>query len=139
MREYLVILLPVVWLLGATIVGLILYKSSEAFFEKRGQSANHQKRIRIAGSALIAAIAFLGLRESTPVDTLRVNTPGTSLVRDADLMALVRTLQRIEDQLVVLRSCIAIDQRGTCGDQLTEVQKAAKEADALARGLVPAK
>ena len=56
------ILIPVVWAVVATLVGLALYRTSEAMVQVRAA--------RVAGSAAIAVLAFYGLYRATPASLL---------------------------------------------------------------------
>jgi hypothetical protein len=56
------ILMPVVWTIVSTVVGLALYRTSEAIVQVRSA--------RVAGSAAIALLAFYGLYRATPTSLL---------------------------------------------------------------------
>ena len=58
-------LLPIVWAVVATMIGVVLYKSSQAVVESSRQSAKTKQRIRLAGSVAIAAVAFWGMFYAT--------------------------------------------------------------------------
>ena len=71
------LLLPIVWAIVATVVGLILYKTSRAFIQDTSVEATgrpskeaefkseKRRRIRLTGSIAIATVTFAGLWYAT--------------------------------------------------------------------------
>ena len=82
--EFLVkIFLPVIWALVATGIALALYKTSAALFDGTEGGTTSTKRLRLAGSVVIAALAFLGLKMSTPRSNLTQVPSDSVIVRKA--------------------------------------------------------
>jgi hypothetical protein len=110
LRYYVILMMPVLWVIVATIVGLILYKTSSAFFAESKKSKQATRNLRLTGSVVIAAGAFLLMKFATP-DELRTLTPkGTILVDQASIDVIVKRAADLENGLVRAGGCTAIEQ-----------------------------
>ncbi len=76
------LILPIVWSIVATCIGAVLYKTSAALFEDTSRARGRTRSLRLTGSVVIAALAFVGMRSATPVD--RLELPRAALKSDFD-------------------------------------------------------
>jgi len=86
--ELLTLLLPVVWILVATAVGLVLYRSSEALVEDMVSEKTRRQRVRLTGAFAIAIVSFFAMKLSTPDSRLQL-LPVGKVVVDESVVALV--------------------------------------------------
>ena len=114
--------IPVVWALVGTLIGLVLYKSSSAFFEQTQKSEGSTRRIRLVGSVVIAALVFLGLRQSTPTPLL-TGVPGNSkLVRSAEILGLSEVADQADAAMLSLTGCASISRPDQCRVEMDVVK-----------------
>ena len=115
LRYYVILMMPVLWVVVATIVGLILYKTSSAFFAESKKSKQSTRNLRLTGSVVIAAGAFLLMKFATP-DDLRTMVPkGSILVNQASIDMIAKRTTDLENGLVRVGGCTAIEQpASTC-------------------------
>ena len=126
--EVIVLLLPVIWALVATGIGLVLYRSSRALFSSQESSAT-AKKIRLTGSVVIAALFFLLIRQATPSGNL-TSIPKGSVILSADRAAqLSRLGEQIEAEAVEFNACLsALDPQGQgCQDSGHRIRRMAGE------------
>ena len=135
-REYVVLLLPVAWALVSAIIGVLLYKSSDALFEQITASRGQKRTFRLTGSIVIAAVAFYGIKSSTPSQNLLTNDPGMIQVSATELRALQNRLSENKNDLIILESCLELDQSGSCRDQLTRLQSRIEEQEKSFKSIV---
>jgi len=88
MMELLTQLLPVVWILVATAVGLVLYRSSEALVEDMVSEKTRRQRVRLTGAFAIAIVSFFAMKSATPDSRLQL-LPVGKVVVDESVVALV--------------------------------------------------
>lgn len=127
LMEFLRLGLPVLWLLVATGVAMLLYKTSEALFEeeRRGEAAT--RRIRLVGSATIAAFAFVGLMYATKA----VERPTGSKIVTAETIGDLRVRRTRAVQAVAeLERCL--DLAGMAAECRAEVQDLSRGVEDLA-------
>lgn len=117
-KDYVVLLLPVAWALVATLIGIVLYRSSDAFFEQFSASKGQKRTLRLTGSIVIAALAFYGMKISTPEQNLVANAPGMLQVSSTELRSMENKVDENINDLIVLESCLELDQSGNCRNQL---------------------
>jgi hypothetical protein len=84
----LLLLLPILWALVGTGVGLLLYKTSAALFESTERSETKTKRIRATGSVVIAGAAFCGMWRATPSDLAQQASKLGEQAREVDRASL---------------------------------------------------
>lgn len=96
--DVLTLLLPVIWAAAATGIGALLYRSSRALFESSRVTQRGQRRIRLTGSVVIAALAFYGMRAATPSARLQ-SIPENATVIDRPSMDAIRNLVVRSDRL----------------------------------------
>lgn len=94
--DTLTLLLPVIWAVVSTAIGLILYRSSEAMFEASHLSDGGKKRIRLTGSVVIAALAFYGMKLATPQSRLEPLPPGAIVVSQDRFHSLLASAERTD-------------------------------------------
>jgi hypothetical protein len=120
MLEVLTLVLPVVWAIAATVVGLILYKTSAALFESKTTDKTRSKRIRLTGSVTIAALSFVGMWYATPSERLK----------SADMATLRAIAADIDRESLEMAACSST--RTCC---MQEVEKVRALAGQLVRTL----
>ncbi|MHC8349762.1 hypothetical protein ACYZT7_10365 [Pseudomonas sp. RT4P38] len=131
-----ILLLPVAWALVSAAIGVFLYKSSNALFEQLDVSQGKKRTFRLTGSILIAAITFYGIKTSTPSQNLITNNPGMIQIPLTDLRALESNSNENKDDLLLLESCLELDQSGNCRDQLTRLQARLEEQERLFKSIL---
>jgi hypothetical protein len=124
MKEYLITLLPVLWAIVATAIALVLYRTSEGLFEEKIKSASTTRRIRLTGSSVIAALAFLGMAKATPERLMTSNPNDTVLLPVSDVRLLNDRMAIIEDQLMELEACVSVRGVQNCIAQLESLRTA---------------
>lgn len=112
------IFMPVIWAVVAAAIGMSLYKTSDALVEETSRQQIRGRRIRLTGSAAIAALAYasmwyatvhdknIGLREnisqgyrtSVAVDRLTLEALAAVTNGDADSCKKALILLRQENQ-----------------------------------------
>jgi hypothetical protein len=97
------VLLPILWAIVSTVIALLLYKTSKAVFvsnETRNVKQNTvRKRLSLAGSVVIAGLAFLGMKNATPVEN--ITEPGTDRISKAQATTCVKSFARLKTSLEV--------------------------------------
>ncbi len=109
--DLIILFIPVIWAIVSALIGLILYKSSKAFF-----TLNHSNRqIRLVGSVVIAALAFWGIKNATPKNRLESSFEKT--INDSYILA-----TEIERECLGLDACLKARNPEAC-DRQAEVIK----------------
>jgi hypothetical protein len=126
MREYLITLLPVVWALVATLIAMILYRTSSGLFEQRVQKQTVTRRVRMTGSIFIAALAFVGLAKSTPPNVMTIESRDLVKVPVSEVRMLRDRVHYLENQLVELEGCAAIKGPQNCAEQMEGMRTATR-------------
>ena len=118
MTSAIVAFLPIGWAILATTIGLVLFKSSKAFYESRVGDKNRQRRLRHRGSVTIAAVAFCGMWYATDQGLKRYSAD-----RQEELQKRVVEI----DQLVFrIQGCITVDQHRCTGEAQELFMKSAE-------------
>jgi hypothetical protein len=135
--ELIRLLLPVIWAIVSTAIGLILYRTSSAFFEDTQQTQGSKRKIRIVGSICIAALAYIGLWRATPT-SLQVGVPlDSQLVRQVDIHAAGESIQEAAAAVTRLEGCATIAPPVQCRREIDlvsdRVAQAQRKLDALSR------
>lgn len=123
MERTIILLLPVTWAAIAAVIGLMLYKSSEAIFENLQVKSGQKKTFRVAGSALIAGLAFYLIREATPVQNLYLDSRGIVSVSTESLKYVRGSLDDMSKALIESEACMELDQVGGCKSKISDVQR----------------
>src|SRR5215467_11904438 len=131
--------LPVAWAIVATIIGLVLYKSSEALFEQTRRSSGETRRIRLVGSVVIAAVAFGGMKYSTPSAVLDPYPADSLLISKAKIQMLLDQSSRVEDSLLPLGACLSLEAGKQCQKDYDSVLSAAGATTASIRKVLQEK
>jgi hypothetical protein len=97
------VLLPVIWAIVSTIIALLLYKTSKALFvsdEKRSENENKvRRRLSLAGSVVIAGIAFVGMKYATPIGN--ITESGVDRISTVQAKACAKSFERLKTSLEV--------------------------------------
>jgi hypothetical protein len=123
-------IIPIMWVIVATAAGLILYKSSTAVFVGQNRSPDGTKRLRLAGSACIAALVFYGLKWSTPEDALH---PATT----SQLQELSDMLQHARNQVDQLFACTKIAPPVECKTEIESLRGTIVGSEEQIKKMVP--
>jgi hypothetical protein len=92
------VLLPVVWALIATAIGLVLYRTSRAVVVS--------SKIRLGGAAAIAAVAFMAISHAT--------YQGSIPVREGELRELQSSAREAATKAMELEACLATPPHSGC-------------------------
>jgi hypothetical protein len=117
------LLLPVLWAIISAAIALVLYRTSEALFESVERSKTRTRRIRLAGSVAIAALAFYGMSKYTPSSRLTWDTRG-----------IVTGLNEIDRDVLDAQGALAANDIQTCGSALRRLQHAAAQLRQQVKG-----
>jgi hypothetical protein len=119
------LLLPILWALIATVVGLLLYKTSEALFESKQKDETGTKRLRLLGSVTIAALAFYGMKYATPSERLRaapIIPEGSIVLKRNDVENLHGLTVKLDRSSLDLQGCLTTLDAADCREKIVEVQ-----------------
>jgi len=120
--EFIRLFMPVIWALAGTIIGLALYRSSGAFFERTERKEGEVRRLRLVGSICIAAVVFLGIWEATPRELITGIPKDAKLIRIGDLRAVAEDLEQVNSAENSLRACASITPPKHCQAELDRVR-----------------
>lgn len=125
--DYLLYLFPLLWIAAATIVALLLYKTSEALVEHRSGAEGDKKRVRLVGSVAIAVVIFFLLWKATPSlvgdpATVRLSPAGERSLNERRL-ALIQAWARYQ-------ACIDMPAVGKCPVEQDDMDQAVRRMDA---------
>jgi hypothetical protein len=115
--DLITLLLPIAWASVATVIGLVLYRSSKALIQSVTTSEAKKRTIRLTGSVAIAALAFFAMKWATPAQRLTT----TNAVIRGDLDRLQRSYLEAEAALAVndIPACrTAVTEMGHVATQL---------------------
>ncbi|WP_322418910.1 hypothetical protein [Mesorhizobium huakuii] len=120
--ELLRLILPIIWALTATAIGLVLYRSSSAFFEQKRNKDGETRRIRLVGSVVIASIAFFGLQHVTPDSSLTGVPPDSILISKFELTEIQEAAEQANAAMGDLLGCAAITTPSQCKAEMDVVR-----------------
>lgn len=120
--KYIPIILPLVWVVVSTVIALILYRTSEAFFEQKVSGRHGAKRIRLVGSVVIAAVVFLGLARFTPVGRFDEKVSNESRVSTAALDDQEEAIVGVRQAFEETKACSALASMSECQARITELE-----------------
>jgi hypothetical protein len=123
-------LLPVIWAVVSTIIALVLYRTSSAFFMQNDVTKTRTRRIRLVGSVVIAALTFLGLRYATPTPLLPDPAGDRQVVRKADVAEATNAMNEMGDTFQSLESCIARSVVAQCPKDVADLRTEVAQAQA---------
>lgn len=132
MDRYIAILLPIAWAIIATIIALILYRTSDALFEQSFPGEGERRRVKLVGSIAIAAVVFLGLARFTDLSPFTEMTAREQRVSTSALNDHRRAITGLRREYEELRGCMAIAPAREC---LNSADKIGLEIDRVERGL----
>ena len=123
------IFLPILWAIVATVIALVLYKTSKALFESNDIPQLSAKRMRLTGSVVIAALAFLGMKWATPDSLLEAADAHSKLIPRQLLLDQLDAVKDTESALVELSACAEMGGSFlACTDQLRIARNSARRA-----------
>lgn len=108
MMEYLTLLLPILWAIVSTTIGLLLYKSSRAVIEDLVVDEGRRSKIRLTGSFAIAILAFFAMKSATPETRLQSIPPGYVAVEKSILTTIARGSQQISRSALNLAAATSV-------------------------------
>lgn len=108
MMEYLTLLLPILWAIVSTTIGLLLYKSSRAVIEDLVVDEDRRSKIRLTGSFAIAILAFFAMKSATPETRLQSIPPGYVAVEKSILTTIARGSQQISRSALNLAAATSV-------------------------------
>jgi len=96
--EFLRVLLPILWVIVSTVIGILLYQKGTAVVERLVKRKTSVQRVRFTGSVAIAVAAFCGMSFTTPafqagkisVDVSALKNVTALSVRIDDLVLLIQ-------------------------------------------------
>jgi ABC-type phosphate transport system auxiliary subunit len=121
-QDVITLFLPVIWAVIATIIGLALYKTSDAFFESSQNSGGASKKIRLVGSVTIAAVAFYGMKLATPSNRLQGIPDGAVVISSADVRALYDASSKLDRSGLELEGCVHTEDLEDCSRKVEDVR-----------------
>lgn len=135
-KPELLLLLPVLWAIVATAIGLVLYRSSNAFFESDRLPSLPAKQIRLTGSVVIAALAFLGMRQATPVSAMEDAVAGMRARPEHEYGTLVESSRRLESQMMELAGCAEMTQSLVgCQSDISAARRSSQQVRELSEAM----
>jgi len=120
MNAYFWALLSTVWALVATVIGLLLYRSSKAFFELNNTTPKRSQTIRAAGSIVIAGIAFFAMQRAAP-SWIISESPNGVMISHANFADLRSATRRMDNTVLELKACLSIGNTQKSGAQLSDL------------------
>jgi hypothetical protein len=131
-------LLPILWAAISTVIALLLYRTSSAFFEQEAKAADGTRRIRLVGSVVIAAVVFVGLWRVTPAAVLTGAGRDQVAFGAQELRDLQATTGVMGDAVTRLEACDATQAvGGDCAEALHVVRTSLDAVQAKLAGLAP--
>ena len=131
---YVLYVLPVLWIAAATVVALLLYRTSEALVEHNSSSAGDKKRVRLVGSVAIAVVVFVLLWRASP--PLVPNPSDVRLTRvqeeqlNARRVALTQAWARMQ-------ACLDLPAINRCPEQQSDVDVAIRQLNSEYQSAIP--
>jgi hypothetical protein len=129
-QELLSLVLPVLWALIGTLIGLLLYRSSSAFFSSTQKTQKGTRAIRLTGSIAIAAIAFYGMKAATPPERLLGARQGTVLVPEYKVNELAEFITQLDRTALEVQACVATIVDETCKEKTQSLKNEASTMQA---------
>ena len=135
--EIITLFLPVCWAVVSTIIALVLYKSSEAFFESNNKTKGKQRKIRIVGSVTIAAVAFFGMQYATPKERLKQLPKGSIILQQYDIRKLHELSVNIDRNSLELLGCSTTATTITpCKININKIREAAVSLNSTIKNII---
>lgn len=128
MKEFIPVLLPIIWAIVATIIGLILYRSSEAFFEQSRSGDGNKRRIRIVGSITISALVYLGLWNATPESAAAGFGSEVFVISKNDFNSAITILNEATAAISRIEACTTVTSLSGCGNEISTARNRHDEA-----------
>jgi len=124
--DVLLYLLPVLWIMAATVVALLLYRTSRALVEHSSTGPGGTRRVRLVGSIAIAVVVFLLLWKVTPS---LVPDPATIRLTPAQERALNERRVALIQAWARYRACIDMPAVRSCPEQQGEMDSSVRQLD----------
>jgi hypothetical protein len=120
--EYIKLFLPIGWVVVSSVVGVLLYRTSDAFFDSLSKDDTSRKRLKLTGSIVIAAVTFFGIYYVTPRGALDPMPSGMQYVSTVALQRFTDNVGAVQDKMLSLSGCLSISPPKDCAGQLQDVQ-----------------
>ena len=130
------VLLPLAWLAAATGAALLLYRSSSALFDGDSIGPVKAKRIRLTGSVVIAALAYIGMWQATSRLGLLAAGPDRLVVGQQDAMSMVKAALEHEEHMVEVSGCAEAIATIACRETIATARRSARELREKAESFV---
>jgi hypothetical protein len=121
---YVLYVLPVLWIAAATVVALLLYRTSEALVEQNSGAQGGGRRVRLVGSVAIAVVVFVLLWRASPPLVPRSSDVVLTRVQEGQLnarrVAVVQTWARFQ-------TCLDLPSVERCPEQQSDVDTAIRQ------------
>jgi len=136
---YLPYFLPILWIAAATVVALLLYRTSKAFVEHRTTSGPETRRVRLVGSIAIALVVFVVLWRASP--SLDAD-PAAVTLAPAQLRQLDARRVTLAQAWMAYEACLDVPGVDRCPEEKGDVDVAVRQFNAeyaamLSRGTKP--
>jgi hypothetical protein len=138
MMEYIKLMLPMVWVAVSTGVGLILYRTSGAWFNSLHASEKSKKNLKLTGSIVIAGVTFFAIYYVTPSDALVAKPAGMEYVSVVELQRLEDRVHKVQDDQLALSACLSANLPKDCSSQMQDVQISVIALEQQAKRTMPA-
>jgi hypothetical protein len=92
--------------LVGTLIGLLLYRTSSAFFSETAKTKSGVRAIRLTGSVVIAALAFYGMKISTPSQRLLGQQQGMAQVPESKIEELSNLATALDRSVLEVQACV---------------------------------
>src|SRR4051812_25442522 len=125
MLEIITLLLPVIWAVIATVIGTVLYKTSQALFEQTNYSKAGRRTIRLVGSVTIAALAFGGMWYATPSSRLGGLPQGAVIIESNDAKRMFELTTDLDRSTLELQACANTLNLSQCVEQINSIRNQA--------------
>jgi hypothetical protein len=130
MDRYIVIVLPIAWAIISTVIALLLYRTSDAFFEQQVPDEKGRRRIKLVGSIVIAGVVFLGLAKFTDMSQFSEIAANQQRVSRAALIEHRQAMTSLRNTYEELRGCIAIARKDQCDNEMEKLAARIESAEA---------
>jgi hypothetical protein len=124
MTDHLTLMLPIIWAITSTLIGMLLYRSSNALFEQESVDKQRTRRIRLAGSVVIAVVAFIGMQRATPKERLGGIHADSVCIPDTRMLELERIIRDIDRLKLEIDGCFASEDYALCTTRLQTMHTA---------------
>lgn len=133
-KDYLPILVPLLWVAVAVIAAMVLYRTSDSLFERSNISGTSKVRLKLTGSVVIAGCVYLLLWKTTGPTALETANDAANRTQARQLSEIAALSVEHGTDLLDLRRCIEVDVSAECNDTLDRLERSAGRIAKLANG-----